>query len=149
MSKKESKDPVFYFRAIPLLLSLITWPVIFVISFLIFGAFFISGNWIVKIFMVLLPLLFIYLILKNSIVYVKFFTDKICVKRPIGGEKMYSFDQISHFVFNREGFIPLDVIVAKRMPDKKKAFHFWCPKSDLKELETILEQNNKKIFPQK
>lgn len=148
MSKKPTSEPVFYFRTIPLFLSLIIWSIILIISFLIFAAFFVAGNWIVKIITIVLPLIFLYLILKKSVVSVKVYPDRIYVKRPLS-EQIYSYDEISHFVFNREGFIPFDIIVAKSSPNKKKIFHFWCPKSNLRELEILFKQNNKKIFPQK
>ena len=149
MTQKDNSEARFTFRGAPLFMLILTWPPIILIAGLIFAAFFVQGNWFVKAVCVILPVLIGYFILKKGILYVKFTDQNILVKRPIGSVEVYDFDDVDYFIFNREGFLPYDVILAKRRKQKKKMFHFYCPLPELDRFKKYLNSFDHKIYPQK
>jgi hypothetical protein len=101
-------------------------------------ALFLTFGWFGK--SVLLLVLFAVgrLIIKNTILRVAFQQDAIIVNYLFGKKRCLGYEEVEHFMYNQEGFLPLKVVVAKLKLEKSKKFHFYLPDSSAAVLTAFL-----------
>lgn len=128
-------------------------PLFLILSFLVGGliiflpwlGLFLAGGILVKIILLVMLVFIISFVLKNTIFYVVF-REKDILLRKISGEKIISYNEILDLRYNKEGFIPLEVVKVRSKKNKKKLFHFFVSKNNRKTFARYIEEKGFKIF---
>ena len=125
------EPPLFFVFAVCIAIIIIGFPWL---------ALFLTFGWFGK--SVLLLVLFAAgrFIIKNTILRVAFQQDAILVNYLFGKKRCLGYEEVEHFMYNQEGFLPLKVVVAKLKHEKSKKFHFYVPESSATDLNAYLLQ---------
>lgn len=121
-------------------------PVVILLYLLIWLAFFIKFGWIVKTILLIVLGINIRYVLKRKVTNVQFSEDNVTVIYLFGYKKEYSYKDIKVFRENKEGFLPVTIIIGN-LKDKSK-FYFYCPSQLRNELDTFLKEKGFKVKPQ-
>lgn len=145
-----NKNKPLEFEEVPRWFFYFTLPIVITIYSLLWILFFVMGNIIVKIFMVLLIIFILLLARKNAIIRVSFRDELIEVKHLFGYKSYYSFSEVKSLNEMRQFYFLYDIIVVKLKPNnfKKKKFSFYCPDSKRKYLDEFLKTKGFRIRPE-
>jgi hypothetical protein len=123
------EPPLFFVFAVCIAIIIIGFPWL---------ALFLTFGWFGKLVLLLVLFAAGRFIIKNTILRVAFQQDAILVNYLFGKKHCLPYEEVEHFMYNHEGFLPLKVVVAKLKHEKSKKFHFYLPDSSAGVLTVFL-----------